>query len=527
LILISATGCALLLACVRRLVAVGVAGMYLTLFADITLTAPWYAPSTDTTYSTLDKVVGRRVLHGMPPARFLPRYGARVFPDIGMAVPDLQRHFYYPIFAQYSPFVLKEFDAYLGQTWNCAYTNDLLFSSAHFLSQANVRFSDFSSDYFTGSSTAFMGEALYEAPAPLPRAFLTCSTFELPTLDRVSHLLFSRTTVWPTRTTIALTAEDARALEASTLDATSTGTCVIVEYTPNRIVVHTESEKASLLVVGDTWYPNWRATVDGSPVTVHRANIVLRTVRVPAGSHQVIFLYHDPFFIAGLWIACTACMLVFILYICRAYLSGWCAELCSTIRARHLALKRIMPSMHIKLACFALAAICFVAIGVAWLLTIEDVLWLTASEHNGTLAGNAFTVTNVTLTHGCYYRMSLTVHTERSMDIAHGLLDIISPSYDQPDSDLNFTTRPFPHTYVKYFRAPYHLTNGCVRLINFSSAPIEFGALRIARVPMVFAFCADVATSLITPWSVMLLTALLFYACLACDFFPRSTTPAA
>jgi hypothetical protein len=40
--------------------------------------------------------------------------------------------------------------------------------------------------------------------------------------------------------------------------------------------------------------PNWRATLDGRPVPVLRADYVIQAVAVPAGSHTIVLSYDDP-----------------------------------------------------------------------------------------------------------------------------------------------------------------------------------------------------------------------------------------
>jgi hypothetical protein len=60
---------------------------------------------------------------------------------------------------------------------------------------------------------------------------------------------------------------------------------------PEEIVIEAEAPDDSLLVLRDTWYPGWRATVDGAGTTIYKANGCFRAVRVPAGRHQVRFVY--------------------------------------------------------------------------------------------------------------------------------------------------------------------------------------------------------------------------------------------
>jgi len=50
-------------------------------------------------------------------------------------------------------------------------------------------------------------------------------------------------------------------------------------------------DRPGVLVVGEVYYKDWKATVDGQPAEILRANHVLRAVALPAGKHDVIFKY--------------------------------------------------------------------------------------------------------------------------------------------------------------------------------------------------------------------------------------------
>jgi uncharacterized membrane protein YfhO len=56
-------------------------------------------------------------------------------------------------------------------------------------------------------------------------------------------------------------------------------------------------------VLADTFYPGWRATVDGRPAEIVRANHAFRSVRLPAGRHEVRFRYESAWFRWGLVLA--------------------------------------------------------------------------------------------------------------------------------------------------------------------------------------------------------------------------------
>ena len=56
----------------------------------------------------------------------------------------------------------------------------------------------------------------------------------------------------------------------------------------------------SYLIITDSYYPGWHATVDGRQAPIHRANHALRAVRIPQGAHRVRFEYRPPGFRVGL-----------------------------------------------------------------------------------------------------------------------------------------------------------------------------------------------------------------------------------
>ncbi len=66
----------------------------------------------------------------------------------------------------------------------------------------------------------------------------------------------------------------------------------------------------ALVVVAQTYYHNWHATVDGQPVPLLRANHAFQAVQIPAGGHKIHLVYEDRAFeigaaIAGfMWINC-------------------------------------------------------------------------------------------------------------------------------------------------------------------------------------------------------------------------------
>jgi hypothetical protein len=83
--------------------------------------------------------------------------------------------------------------------------------------------------------------------------------------------------------------------------AASPGAVRVTAYERERVAVQSAARSPALLVLTDTWFPGWKATVDGRDATVHRVNYATRGVAVPAGSHRVELRYEPASWRAG-WI---------------------------------------------------------------------------------------------------------------------------------------------------------------------------------------------------------------------------------
>jgi hypothetical protein len=73
----------------------------------------------------------------------------------------------------------------------------------------------------------------------------------------------------------------------------------VSEYGPNRVTLQADLDDAGFVVLGDVHYPGWRATVDGQPTPLYRANSIVRAVYVPAGQHTLTFSFLPVDFVLG------------------------------------------------------------------------------------------------------------------------------------------------------------------------------------------------------------------------------------
>lgn len=93
----------------------------------------------------------------------------------------------------------------------------------------------------------------------------------------------------PSRNLISKIPPQTSAIDATTIEAT--GTAQIAEYSPNRVVVSTESNANQFLLLSDVYDSNWQAYLDGNLAPIHRANYAFRSILIPEGEHTVVFVY--------------------------------------------------------------------------------------------------------------------------------------------------------------------------------------------------------------------------------------------
>jgi hypothetical protein len=72
-------------------------------------------------------------------------------------------------------------------------------------------------------------------------------------------------------------------------DTDTNPTAQVVRLSAREMQVNTVSTAPAFLVTSDVFYPGWRATVDGVPVSLYQTDYALRGLPVPAGTHVVRF----------------------------------------------------------------------------------------------------------------------------------------------------------------------------------------------------------------------------------------------
>ena len=122
------------------------------------------------------------------------------------------------------------------------------------------------------------GYRFYENTQVLPRFFLVKRVVPVSTMQEAADLLH-RPHFDPASTAVV---ERGRAA-----DSTDEGTVAVASYQAARIALKVDVRGESFLVVTDSYYPGWSASVDGKPVTLYATDVAFRGIEVPAGRHEI------------------------------------------------------------------------------------------------------------------------------------------------------------------------------------------------------------------------------------------------
>jgi uncharacterized membrane protein YfhO len=74
-------------------------------------------------------------------------------------------------------------------------------------------------------------------------------------------------------------------------------------FATQEIFIQTEAPNACVVVISQTYYPAWKAYVDGRPTKIWRANYAFQTLEVPVGRHRIRLVYEDKMLLAGAFLS--------------------------------------------------------------------------------------------------------------------------------------------------------------------------------------------------------------------------------
>lgn len=124
------------------------------------------------------------------------------------------------------------------------------------------------------------------------------------------------------RTTAIIDQRFSEKLKGFKINVDSSASIKLTSYAPDKLSYHSVSNSDQLAVFSDIYYPKgWNATIDGKPAEYVRANYVLRAMKIPSGSHEIIFEFSPTVYNDGERISFAGSALLLILGAVAVFIS--------------------------------------------------------------------------------------------------------------------------------------------------------------------------------------------------------------
>lgn len=172
----------------------------------------------------------------------------------------------------------------------------------------------------------FPSYKIYENSQALPRAYFVESTVVAKTLeDFVRYLADEKFDIKKTAIveSVILGTPPWRGTPESQTDSgqarmtknerTQKTTIQWLKDSPQEIILKVDIPTTSLLVLADSYYPGWKAFIDGKETAIQPVNLNFRGIMVEQGSHEIKFTYQPKSFFWGKIISIGS--LVFLLFL--------------------------------------------------------------------------------------------------------------------------------------------------------------------------------------------------------------------
>jgi hypothetical protein len=132
---------------------------------------------------------------------------------------------------------------------------------------------------------------VYENPRALPRAFVTHRAIIERDVDNILKIMASPG--FDPGSTVILEEMPPNGF-APSAPPPSAGSAAITSYSEDRIEIAANLPANGWLVVSNTFYPGWVATVDGKAATIQRADCAILAIPLEAGRRAVVLEYRPP-----------------------------------------------------------------------------------------------------------------------------------------------------------------------------------------------------------------------------------------
>jgi hypothetical protein len=153
----------------------------------------------------------------------------------------------------------------------------------------------------------------------LPDYFIYQNNNALPRFRLITDYIVEKTSQGAL---IALNNPDFSASQAAVLESDLEGNfseltqknIAVIKDADQEIILNTQTDKKSLLLIADSFYPEWKAKINGQTTEILPANINQKAIILPPGKNKVEIFYSARSFKVGLIFSCLGCFLFIVIY---------------------------------------------------------------------------------------------------------------------------------------------------------------------------------------------------------------------
>jgi hypothetical protein len=131
------------------------------------------------------------------------------------------------------------------------------------------------------------GEIIYDSLPDPQRAYLVPEAIAVSSVEEAAELVFSPS--FDPRHQVVIEGEISPSQTAEAV--TSSELSLIPTDNPNQVILEVATQSGGWLVLADTWYPGWQATIDGEETQIYPANVAFRAVWLLPGEYTITFAY--------------------------------------------------------------------------------------------------------------------------------------------------------------------------------------------------------------------------------------------
>ncbi|MCX6724483.1 MAG: YfhO family protein [Candidatus Shapirobacteria bacterium] len=160
--------------------------------------------------------------------------------------------------------------------------------------------------------------AVLENPLSFPRAFLVEDKIVEKHKEKIAKLLLSKDI--NLRKTVILEEEIKELIKEpknKNTERTLTDSVEFTKYSKSEETLRINAGSDKILFISETFYPGWKAFLDGKEIKIYQADYAFKAFFVPKGEHQLKLIYDPWSFKLGGWLSLTGIIICAFLLLTR------------------------------------------------------------------------------------------------------------------------------------------------------------------------------------------------------------------